>query len=376
MPEDIYKKLARHLDELPGGYPPTESGVELRILQRLFTPEEAAAALCTTLIPEEAGVIARRLKKPLGATAELLADMARNGLIYSIHPGEKPPLYMAAQYVVGIWEYHVNQLDEDLIRDMREYMPQLFDHQAWSKSPQIRTIPVQRSLSAEARTLPYEEVETLVAGAKKILVAPCICRREHQIMGDGCDRMVETCLVFGGGADYYERAGIGRRIDAAEALGILRQADKQGLVVQPSNSQKIINICLCCGCCCGILKSLKKHPRPAEVVSSPFVAEFVPDECKACGLCVKRCQMEAFHLEDKELRYDAGRCIGCGLCVSTCPTGSLRLARKPDREQKEVPASIVNTFLNLGKARGKLGPASLAKMQLKSKLDRALALKR
>ena len=27
---DIYRKLARHLDRLPGGYPATASGVELR----------------------------------------------------------------------------------------------------------------------------------------------------------------------------------------------------------------------------------------------------------------------------------------------------------------------------------------------------------
>ena len=38
----VYHKLARHLDDLPGGYPATASGVELRILQRLFTPRDAA----------------------------------------------------------------------------------------------------------------------------------------------------------------------------------------------------------------------------------------------------------------------------------------------------------------------------------------------
>jgi hypothetical protein len=29
MREEVYKKLARHLDNLPGGFPPTGSGVEL-----------------------------------------------------------------------------------------------------------------------------------------------------------------------------------------------------------------------------------------------------------------------------------------------------------------------------------------------------------
>ena len=38
---DVYEKLAQHLDNLPPGYPRTESGVEMRILRRLFTPKEA-----------------------------------------------------------------------------------------------------------------------------------------------------------------------------------------------------------------------------------------------------------------------------------------------------------------------------------------------
>jgi hypothetical protein len=41
---DVYEKLAQHLDSLPAGYPRTESGVEMRILKRLFSPEEAEIA--------------------------------------------------------------------------------------------------------------------------------------------------------------------------------------------------------------------------------------------------------------------------------------------------------------------------------------------
>ena len=35
---DVYKKLAKHLDNLPAGYPSTESGVELRILKAPVLP--------------------------------------------------------------------------------------------------------------------------------------------------------------------------------------------------------------------------------------------------------------------------------------------------------------------------------------------------
>jgi len=94
MANELYHKLARHLDELPGGFPPTESGVELRILRRLFNEDEAELALHLTLIPEEPRVIARRAKiKPLEA-ARRLEDMALKGLLLRVEEIPGTPAYM------------------------------------------------------------------------------------------------------------------------------------------------------------------------------------------------------------------------------------------------------------------------------------------
>jgi len=375
MAKDIYKKLAHHLDNLPGGFPPTESGVELRILRRLFSHEEAELAIYLTLIPEESRVIARRAKLAPEEVAQRLEEMARKGLIFRIKSKDRTTVYMASQYVIGIWEYHVNDLDKEFIRDMNEYIPTLFNLDNWKKAPQLRTIPVARSLSTQREVLTYENAEELVRAQKRFLVAPCICRREAKMMGQGCDKPEETCLIFGIAADYYRQNGIGREIDKQEALEILKKADKAALVLQPSNAKKIINICCCCGCCCQVLKSIKRHPKPASLVSTPFVATANPDTCEGCGVCLERCQMEALRLEEDKVILDVDRCIGCGLCVSTCPTGSLTLVRKPDSEQQEVPRSVSKAFIKLGRVRGKLGPISLAKMQIKSKIDRRLAVK-
>ncbi len=119
---DIYKKLAKFLDDLPGGFPSTESGVEIRILKKLFTPEEAELATKLSLIPEEAAAIAKRAKKEKKATADLLEKMSRKGLLYRTEKEGRPFLYMATHYVIGIWEYHVNDLNPELIRDMEEYI--------------------------------------------------------------------------------------------------------------------------------------------------------------------------------------------------------------------------------------------------------------
>ena len=41
---DAYRQLAARLDALPSGFPATPDGLELAVLARLFTPEEAALA--------------------------------------------------------------------------------------------------------------------------------------------------------------------------------------------------------------------------------------------------------------------------------------------------------------------------------------------
>jgi ferredoxin len=124
-----------------------------------------------------------------------------------------------------------------------------------------------------------------------------------------------------------------------------------------------------------VLRSIKRYPNPANLVSSPFVVSLDTETCKGCGTCVKRCEMEALSLDHKKAVLDLNRCIGCGLCVTTCPTHSLTLLRKPKAKQPYVPRDIVETNMKLGKARGKLGAGKMIGMQVKSKLDRLLAPK-
>jgi len=354
MEMDCYAKLARHLDSLPGGYPSTDSGVELRMLRRLFTREEAELAIHLRLDREEAHVIAKRAGIDAPEAEKILNQMVRKGLIFSIQLEDGSFLYQAAPWVIGIYEFQVNTLDKEFIRDFNELIPaRMKDPRARKVIPQIRTIPVGRSVESGLEILPYERADELVKAHNRFAVAPCICRRKAEISGAGCNAPSESCLIFGDWADYYVRNGFGRSIDSVEVKDIIVRADESNLVLQPSNSQEASFICTCCGCCCAALNRLKMHPKPSAVVASPFIANAEPETCEGCGVCVDRCQMGAIDLVNEMVSLQSDRCIGCGLCVSTCPSGSLSLIRKPSKEQIRVPVNMDATWREIDVAWGK-----------------------
>ncbi len=350
---DVYQRLATHLDNLPAGYPATETGVELRILKRLFTPEEAEIAMGLGMMPEPVEAIAARLGREADILGPVLHEMSRKGQIFRVSKNDNHA-YMAAQFVVGIWEYHVNDLDEDLIRDVNEYIPYLMK-KSWTeiKTKQMRVIPVAQSVNAEMSVTPYEAAEEIIRQQSKIVLAPCICRREHEMLGKGCGKPLEACLTFGSGAYYYEQNGLGREISQDEALGLLKTAEEAGLVLQPSNSQKPMNICMCCGCCCQILKNMRTLDKPALAVHSNYLVEVIAEDCTACETCVERCQMDAISVEEVAM-VDLDRCIGCGLCITDCPTDAMVLKKKAQSDQYLPPGNTVETYINMATERGKI----------------------
>ena len=351
--EAIYRDLAAHLDNLPGGYPATESGVELRILKRLFSPEEAELAVCLTMLPETASAIAERTGRDEAGLADRLEGMARKGLLFRLSKdGVKQ--YAAAQFVVGIWEYHINDLDEALVRDVNAYLPHLAK-EVWEKhdTKHLRVIPVSRDVTAEMSITPYEVAEEIIKAQSKIVVQPCICRKEHEIVGDRCAFPMEVCLSFGSAAYYYEENGLGRTLTQEEALAVLEKGRDAGLVLQPANARKPFGLCMCCGCCCQILKNVKRLEKPAEMVHSNYYAHVEPEECVACEVCVGRCQMDAIRVDGVAV-VDRNRCIGCGLCVGACMPGAMKFVQKDEGDRYVPPGDVVETYMTMARERGKI----------------------
>ncbi len=351
--EDVYKKLAVHLDNTPGGYPETESGVELRILKRLFTPQEAELDLSLVMMPESCEVIAKRANKNPDQILSMLIEMGQKGLIIHVNRDGQDS-FMLAQFVVGIWEYQVNRLTPELIQDFNEYVPELMKTLDKSKTQQLRVVPVTKSVNTELNIMDHEHLEELIKTQSKILVAPCICRKEHTMVGKGCGKMEEACLIFGSGAFIYESRGIGRTITQEEAIDIVKKGVEQGLVAQPSNSVKPINICLCCDCCCQILSNIKKTQAPAKIVNSNYQAAVDQDLCTGCQACEDICPMDAIEMDEANTvaTVDIDRCIGCGLCVTVCEFEAMALKDKKDEERWEPPQTIVDTYMNIAKEKG------------------------
>jgi Pyruvate/2-oxoacid:ferredoxin oxidoreductase delta subunit len=333
MSDTAYHALREFLDRYPLGFPQTESGVEIEILKRLFTEEEARLAVRLSPFLEEIGQIAERLGMEVDSLAEELEGMVRKGLVFRVRRGGTVS-YRAAPFMIGLYEYSVKRIDKELAALYAEYYEAAYlDEMGASDVPGFKVIPVEENIEAGDGLLPYHKLEESVRAARRIAVTDCVCRKESSLLGESCDHPMEACLSFGAAADYYVESGLGREITADEAIGILERADASGLVHAGANSKHLSNICNCCPCCCASMKGITKRGYDKhKYVNALFEAVVDEAECSVCDLCVDRCPVGAIAVEDTA-SVDRDKCLGCGLCASDCPTDAIRLVLRPDREE-------------------------------------------
>ena len=101
-----YRRLAEALDRLPNGFPRTDSGLEIRILKKICSPEEAALAGLLTGTPEPVEAIAARAGEPAGEVSRALFKLVRRGMVW-LDKQDGEVRFRLAPFVVGIYEAQV-----------------------------------------------------------------------------------------------------------------------------------------------------------------------------------------------------------------------------------------------------------------------------
>jgi electron transport complex protein RnfB len=348
--DKLFRDLQIHLDKQTIGFPATESGSDLRLLKQLFPPNQAKMAMTLTYKYETLEQIYERAKKSDISIEELesgLDETAKRGVIGRRKKDGKKQ-YRNIPYIVGMGEAGAHNPTPEFIKAAEDYSN---DRLFWgaflsTKVPQMRTIPIEKSIPVQHTIGSYDEIRNLIAATDSFVILECVCRKGAERRGEPCKvtSRKETCMGFGEGAQNAIEIGIGRPISRDEALDIIRKNEEDGLVLQPSNAQGPGFICSCCGCCCGILRLHKAIPNPVNYWATNYYAEVNHDLCTGCGICEERCQTGAMSLDDEKAisTVDLSRCLGCGNCVVACPEEAIEL-RKKDTE-KIPPLTVEDMF--------------------------------
>ena len=82
MTEENFQRLADALDSLPNGFPRTASHIEIQILKKIFSPEDAALGSQLTGKWQPVSEIALLAGLPEAEVKAQLIQMAKRGLVW------------------------------------------------------------------------------------------------------------------------------------------------------------------------------------------------------------------------------------------------------------------------------------------------------
>jgi len=340
-----YEKLAATLDKIPNGYPAAEDGTHLRILEWIFTPEEAELASQLKLKGETSSEISNRLNLSKDKLEQLLAVMVSKGQINSwMSKSEGCRKYSLLPFAVGIFEEQLNRMDEEFAQLIEQYFQYGFKKVTATEPVIFKVIPVNQSVKNELEIHPYDQAEYLLENASSWGVRECICKKQKALVGEPCSYPTTVCLVFAQNREnVFDDDELTKPITKEESLNLLKQAEDAGLIHCSYNTQTTHNyICNCCTCCCGVLRGVNELDTPREYIKTDFVISVNTDLCSGCGTCLDRCQFGALSVPEDICVANTTRCIGCGVCAMVCPESALEIIKKEPSEKPPPPEDILD----------------------------------
>ena len=187
--------------------------------------------------------------------------------------------------------------------------------------------------------LPFTMVKRMITRSSyRVIMNNCFCRQ-----GNHCREYPAElgCIMLGEGTRVMAERGIAQEATVKEALDHLNRGAERGLVamalwmeweaaamgVSKEEHHRLLEICLCCPCCCLGLRNFKKMtPDVRQRFTSIGWKAASGKGCVGCGLCAAACPMEAISLNTNSISV-SDACIGCGICASTCPQKAIHMAQ-------------------------------------------------
>ncbi len=353
MTTEAHRRLARRINSPPTPLRNLSTDVFFEILDILFNEEEAAVVADMPRLPATAEKVAAKLNRPVEEIAPVLERLADRAVIFSYGDGDARK-YFVFPIFPGVYEmqFWKRPDDEETLRLARLY-DELYDqefalHLMKRDSRVFRIMPSEGSLPVEKTgVLPSDSLREVIERHDTWSLANyCACRRQRNLLADGCDKPLDVCMQFGAAAHYIEKKGFGRKVSKPEILEALDRAEDAGLIHFVDNVELPIIACNCCACCCVSLANLTRFNTPAMFTESRFLPRIDDAACTACGACTDHCITGALHLYGKKLIFDRSRCIGCGVCVARCQKGALRMVPRPG--SRPVPGNYGQMLVEVG----------------------------
>lgn len=340
MTESLYERLRDHYT-VGGLYrvPPRKEVFQL--LELRLSLEEAELALMIpvwgrgkTSIQE----LAQKSGRGEDQVGSMVNKMLKKGLVLSqrARSGEGE-VYCLFDFDYSLYTplYGDGQDDDTKrrIADVREKLWQAGSHylQYNSRYPVSRVVPHEASIDPAEKVEPWERVSYYVEQASDICVVACGCRASTK----RCNRPLWSCVHFGEEVDYWVKYRNGRRLSKEEAIQVLADAGKAGLVITGLNYQEMQRVfCTCCPDCCLLLRPYIENNNHYSLARSNFVPWFDGEKCKNCATCKDECpvgaigRVPAFEKGKKDsMVVIEEQCLGCGVCATVCPRGAIALKK-------------------------------------------------
>jgi len=358
MEIDTYNRIADKIDSGPLRAPKAGSSYSeafIAYLRLIYTPEEAELVqhLEMPMKFKSAAEVAEAAGKDEDEVRAILDGLARKGRVMGFGGAYTLPVIAS---IVNMHNFK-EKIEADDLEAARLYQ-RFFIEDGFYKyyesseagTPIMRVIPVRAAVEHDQRILDTEEAHDIIDACDNLMLVPCPCRvRTEKLETRECkdEYPIGFCIMVGISTPYFEAIGVGKKVAAQQAKDYFDEMQKLGLVGVTENydDPRHMVICLCCGCCCSILRGRTRWDNPAAFAPSNFVA-CANEDCVLCGECAERCFFEAITLDEDEGRavVDAEKCAGCGVCAVACAQDAMRLMRLERAEPFTGPRELYRTI--------------------------------